>query len=177
MTPSHTIRLLDPTRSERTFDIQPDAEARAALAGEIGVDALRKLRFGGRLRPEGSRDWHLEATLGATLVQPCGVTAAPVVTRIDERIERRYLAEMTEPAPGTETEMPEDTDREPLPAVLDLWAVMIEAMVLAVPPFPRAEGAEMGEAVFAAPGVAPMRDEDARPFAGLKDALRRDDDS
>ncbi|MCX8227096.1 MAG: DUF177 domain-containing protein, partial [Sulfitobacter sp.] len=28
-------------------------------------------------------------------------------------------------------------------------------------------GAELGQAVYAEPGVAPMTDEDARPFAGL----------
>ena len=35
----------------------------------------------------------------------------------------------------------------------------------------RKEGAELGEAVYAEDGVTPMRDEDAKPFAGLA-ALR-----
>jgi hypothetical protein len=63
-----------------------------------------------------------------------------------------------------------------LPAVLDLAALMTEALVLALPLYPRAPGAELGSAVFAEPGTAPMTDESARPFARLgllKDAARR----
>ena len=32
---------------------------------------------------------------------------------------------------------------------------------------PRAEGVELGERVFSEEGVKPMRDADAKPFAGL----------
>jgi len=60
--------------------------------------------------------------------------------------------------------------------VIDPAAVMIEALALAMPLYPRAEGADLGEAVHAEPGVTPMRDADARPFAGLRDRLARDED-
>jgi uncharacterized metal-binding protein YceD (DUF177 family) len=45
--------------------------------------------------------------------------------------------------------------------------VLTEALSLALPDFPRADGAELGSQVYAADGVAPMTDEDAKPFAGL----------
>jgi uncharacterized metal-binding protein YceD (DUF177 family) len=159
-----------PRSADTTFEITPDAEARAGLAAELGLLGLRKLRLAGRLVPEGKRDWRLEASLGATVVQPCVVTAEPVTTRLDEPVARRYLAEMPEPE-GDEVEMPEDDTAEPLPATLDLFAVLSEALALALPQYPRAEDAELGEAVFAAPGVAPMTDEEAKPLAGLA-ALR-----
>ena len=63
--------------------------------------------------------------------------------------------------------MPEDDSEEPLPEVIDAGAVMIEALVLALPDYPRSSGAALGEAVHAPPGVAPLRDADLRPFAGL----------
>ena len=63
--------------------------------------------------------------------------------------------------------MPEDDTAEPLPEVIDLTEVTREALALALPLYPRAPGAELGEAVFAAPGTAPIRDEDLKPFAGL----------
>ncbi len=74
--------------------------------------------------------------------------------------------------------MPEDDSVEALPAVLDLGAVMAEALALAIPPWPRAEDAEHGASVHAAPGTAPMTDEDARPLAGLGRLLdqRRDEE-
>jgi hypothetical protein len=44
---------------------------------------VRKLRFIGTLEPEGAQDWRLTADLGATVVQPCVVTLAPVTTRLE----------------------------------------------------------------------------------------------
>lgn len=169
--PATHLSLARLTRSKDTaFEITPEAEARKVLAEEMELIALRKLRFAGRLVAEGARDWRLEGTLGATVVQSCVVTAEPVTTRIDEPVLRRYLAEMPEPEED-EVEMPEDDSAEPLPAVLDLSAVMAEALALALPLYPRAPGAALEEATFAAPGVAPMTDEDAKPLSGLA-ALR-----
>lgn len=151
--------------------LDPDAAGRAAVAAELGIPAVRKLRLEGRLVPEGKQDWRLEATLRATVVQDCVVTLAPVVTRIDEELERCYLAGLPEPE-GGEHEMG-DEDVEPLPAALDLGEVMLEALALALPPFPRADGAELGEVVATAPGAEPLTEERARPFAGLGDALKK----
>lgn len=157
---------------ERPFDLRPGEEARTEMAERLGLSTLRKLRFAGRLVPEGRADWRLEAALGATVVQPCSVTLEPVTTRIDESLTRRYLARLPDLPEGEEVEMSED-DIEALPEVLDLTQVMEEALALALPLFPRAEGVELGEAVFSEPGTAPMRDEDARPFAGLADLKRK----
>ena len=117
----------------------------------------------------------LLAELGATVSQACVVTLNPVTTRIDEPVERTYLEDMPDPPEGEEIEMPDETV-EPLPAALDLGAVMAEALALALPPWPRAEGVEMEESTFAEPGTRPMTDEDTRPFAGLRDMMRRDGD-
>jgi uncharacterized metal-binding protein YceD (DUF177 family) len=156
--------------------VTPDAPARAAIARYLGIRDVRKLRFEGSLTPEGRRDWTLTATLGATVVQDCVVTLDPVVTRIDEPVTRRYLADMPEPGLG-EVEMPEDDTIEELPASLDLAAVMIEALSLALPPFPRAPGAELGQLSVTEPGSAPLDADTVRPFAGLaglRDKLGRD---
>ncbi len=172
--PTEPVRLADQrSRGDRDFTLEPDAAARAAIAAHLDIPAVRKLRFAGRLVPAGKRDWELHATLGATVVQDCVVTLDPVTTRIDEPVLRRYLAELPEPAPG-EIEMPEDDSVEDLPAVLDLAQVMIEALALALPPFPRSPGASLGEITVTEPGKAPLTDDAARPFAGLaslRDAL------
>jgi uncharacterized metal-binding protein YceD (DUF177 family) len=156
-------------RVEHPFDLQPDAQTCAALADQLGARSIRKLRFAGTVKATGGRGWRLDATLGATVVQDCVVTLEPVTTRIDTPVTRRFLpAAEIEPAPGTETEIPEDDTLEPLGTEIDLMGVMAEALALAMPSYPRAEGVELGEAVYAEDGVQPMRDEDARPFAGLK---------
>ncbi|MET4103090.1 uncharacterized metal-binding protein YceD (DUF177 family) [Roseovarius sp. MBR-78] len=157
-------------RGGHRFEIVPDKGARAALAARLDLIELRKLRFEGEITPDDGRGWRLDATLGATVVQPCGVTLAPVATRIDEAVTRRYAPDATPPQalPGDEIEMPEDDSIEPLGAVIDLDTVLAEALALALPPWPRSEGATLGAMAAGPVGATP---EDAaaprRPFAGL----------
>ena len=165
--PTGRIRVADLSQSEPTpFALRPDAATMQEIAAELALDGLRKMRFEGQIRAEGRRDWLLTGTLGATVVQPCVVTLKPVTTRIDTEVRRLYLAEFTTPQ-GDEVEMPEDDDQEPLGREIDLAAVMIEALSLALPVYPRADEAELGEANFTEPGKQAMTDDDARPFAAL----------
>ncbi len=161
---SHPIRLSELRRAGGAeFDIRPEAEARAAIAEALGLTALRKLRLSGQITPQGRDDWHLEAELGATIVQPCVVTLAPVTTRIDEPVHRRWLKEMPE-LTGDEVEML-DEEIEPLAAVIDLGTVLVEALALSVPDWPRAADAPEDE--FAAETSETTEQPTDRPFAGL----------
>ncbi len=178
--PTALHRLADqPQTTEVAVAFHPDADGLKAFAAALDIPQVKKLRLEGRLIPEAARDWRLEATLGATVVQPCNVTLAPVTTRIDEPLTRRYMADLPDPEPG-EVEMPEDTDIEPLPEVIDLALIALEALALALPPFPRAPDADPGEMVFTEPGKVAMTDDDAKPFAALsalKNRLGSDDDT
>ena len=165
--PTEVIRLADlRNRTATPFDLTPTERQRAAIAAHLDITAVRKLTFQGRIAPLGARDWELTGLLGATVVQPCVATLAPVTSRLDEEVRRVYAHDFAEPD-GTEVEMPEDDAVEPLPQTLDLGAVMIEALSLALPAFPRAPGAELGQVLAAGAGIAPMTDYDAKPFAGL----------
>ncbi|SNX67581.1 uncharacterized metal-binding protein YceD [Cereibacter ovatus] len=161
-----TLAARRPTR----FDVAPDAATQALVAALLGITTVKGLRFKGEIRPTGKRDFELEGALSATVVQPCAITLAPVTTRIDEKVTRRYLADYAMPD-AEEIEVPED-DSEPLPEVIDAGAVAVEALALALPLYPRAEGAELSGATFGPPGSAPLTDEAARPFATLA-ALQR----
>lgn len=173
------FRVSDLSQTRPTqFSLVPSAEQMTALAHELDLSALRKLRFEGEITAQGKTDWRLKARLGATVVQPCVATLEPVSTRIDEVIERIYLADFEEPD-GAEVEMPEDDTIEPLPAEIDLNAVMAEALALNIPAYPRADGSEIGTTVFTEPGKEPLRDEDLRPFSGLaelRDKLAKKDE-
>ncbi|TVS00403.1 MAG: DUF177 domain-containing protein [Rhodobacteraceae bacterium] len=177
LTPPIRVARLD-ARKPLAVDLQPDAETRARIAEVLGLEALRKFRFQGELRSLGKRDWELQAHMGATVVQPCAITLAPVVTRIDEPVSRRYLTEMPEPE-GLEIEMPEDDSAEPLGATIDISATALEALALALPAFPRAPGAELPQAALtqAPPGATRIEEERPKPFAALaalKNKLDRD---
>jgi uncharacterized metal-binding protein YceD (DUF177 family) len=155
-----------PAKKPTRFDIAPDPAARAALGDELGLLAIRSLRLQGEIAPAGRRDWRLTARLLADVDQACVVTLAPVPARIDEAVVRRYVADWQPPA-GDEVEVTDDTE-DPLPEVIDLDAVMAEALALALPDYPRAPGAGLGELAATPPGAVPLTDATVKPFAALQ---------
>ncbi len=166
---SLVVRQLSQRKTTR-FAFAPDAAAREAMADALGLLGLPALRLSGAVIPQGKGDMRLEARLEAVAVQACVVTLVPVRAGISEAVRRTYLKDWQEPD-GDEVEVPEDDSTEPLPDIIDLAAVATEALALALPPYPRAPGAELGAAAFAPPGAAPIDAATEKPFAALA-ALR-----
>ena len=161
------FRVADLAQTRSTaFVVEPDADARSAIAAQLELSALRKLRLTGTIEARGKRDWLLQAKLGATIVQPCSVTLEPVMTRIDVPVTRLFVADMPE-VNAPEVEVPDDDTQEPLGTHIDVAAVMVEALSLELPEYPRAPDAALKDAVFTEPGKTPLRDEDTKPFAAL----------
>lgn len=156
------LSMRKPTR----FDLQPDAATRKAIAADLGLLSVAFFQFKGEIRPAPNRDFVLEAQLSAWIDQPCVLTLAPVRAEIKEKVTRRYVSDWVEPT-GDEVEMPEDDTAEAIPEVIDVGGVALEALVLALPLYPRASGAELGEVAATPPGAEPLRDADLKPFASL----------
>jgi len=170
------------------FDVAPTPAEAAALARLLGAQAVRKVRFSGRLTPLPDGGWALDAALGASVVQTCVVSLEPVTARIDQAVRRRFLPAVGVPsgapsgassgARGAElvVEPDEDDEIEPLGERIDLGLVATEALALALPAYPRKEGAELGlgttlgtDSRGAGPGSSET--EEPKPFAALA-ALR-----
>ena len=177
MSDTTAFRVADlPQNTPTPFDLRPGGTELAALAAALGVNSLRKLRFTGEVSARGKRDWQLTAKLGATVIQDCVVTLEPVTTRIDRPVALTFVAGLEMPE-DAEAEMPEDDSVEALGSHIDPQAVMVEALALAIPDYPRKENAELGTANFTEPGREAMTDEDTKPFAGLanlRDQLKKD---
>ncbi|MBT0780978.1 DUF177 domain-containing protein [Paracoccus sp. pheM1] len=156
-------------RQPTDFALAPAAPARRALAAELGLIALPRLDFSGRIRAVASDAWEVTGTLSARVVQPCVVTLAPVETELRESLHRVFSPHAGTPE-GDEVEMP-DEDLEPLGQFIDIEAIMTEALALALPLYPRAEGAALD-----AP-EPPPEEEARKPFAGLADLLKNPKDS
>jgi len=166
---THPLRIADlPTKKPTRFELIPDAAVLAEIVQYLNLSELRKLRFKGTLQPLGRQDWELQARIGATVVQPCIITLDPVATRIDEDVVRTFIAEGKIYEAGSEVEMEGDDTLEVLTPVVDIGELMLEALALHLPLYPRSSDAALAEADFTEPGKTPMKDEDARPFAGLK---------
>ena len=159
-------------RKPTRFALAPDAAALASIAAALNLTRLTRASFKGEIRPMGRADFTLEAVLEAEVVQPCIITLAPVTTAIRETVTRRYVADWKEPD-AEESEVPEDDSTEPLGEVIDVGAVLAEALALALPLYPRAEGAELGVFSHTPPGAEALQDEKLRPFAGLADLLKK----
>jgi uncharacterized metal-binding protein YceD (DUF177 family) len=159
------VAALSPRKPTR-FDLVASAEQLAALARELDLSRVEHLGFKGEIRPKGKHDYVIVAELRAQIVQPCSITLRPVKTRIAESVQRVYLAGYVLPE-GDEIEMPEDDSIEALPEVIDPGFVATEALALAIPLYPRSEGAELGDVTVTAPGLAPLKEADLKPFAGL----------
>jgi uncharacterized metal-binding protein YceD (DUF177 family) len=155
-----------------TFSETADDAERRALAGLLGAQSISKLTFAGTLSPAGN-GWRLDGRLGASVVQACVVTLAPVKTRIDVAVIRRFV-------PAAEIG-DDDDDADPLSPVIDLGLVATEEVALALPAYPRAPGATLDSiGLGTRDGTANSGDDSAgdgaeRPFAalsGLRDKLR-----
>jgi uncharacterized metal-binding protein YceD (DUF177 family) len=169
MTLPFPVRSLSPRKPTR-FDLLAKPAEKAGIAAELGISAVLWLSFKGAFHPVGRRDLRLEAVLEAEVEQPCGITLVPVRTKLREDVTRLYLAEWQAPT-ASEVEIATDDEAEPLPDLIDVATVAIEALSLALPPYPRAPGAELGAVVHAEPGTEPLTDDAIKPFAALA-ALR-----
>lgn len=152
------------------FDIAPTAGEAAALARLLGAQAVRKVRFAGRLAPLEPGGWALDATLGATVVQTCVVTLEPVTTRVDQPVRRRFLPAPAARAAELVVDPDDDDEVEPLGARIDLGLVAVEALALALPAYPRKEGAVLAAAAV---GTTDADDEEPKPFAALAELRRK----
>ncbi|MEP1765106.1 MAG: DUF177 domain-containing protein [Sulfitobacter sp.] len=162
-----SIRVSTLSQSAPTpVSLRPDVQTLAELRDALGLMGLKKLSLEGKLQPVGNADWQLKGRLGATVTQECVVTLEPVATRIDVDVHRIFLRDYeTDDAP--EVEMPEDDTVEPLGIWIDPAIIMEEVLALALPEYPRKEGATSETVRVTEPGKTPMTDEEARPFAGL----------
>lgn len=160
------VAQLNP-RQPTSFALTPDADARAVIAAELGLTSLPALRFAGEIRPAASDAWQVTGKLTAKVVQPCVVTLAPVKTALAQDVQRIFSPHTKTPE-GEDVEMPDD-ETEPLGQFIDIEAIMTEELTLALPLYPRAEGAEL---------PAPDDADDPtnrKPFAGLADLLKNRD--
>ena len=169
---SHPLRVsqLNPRQPNR-IDLSPDDAARARIAAELDLTAPPRARLTGTITAAPNDAWLLEGRLTARVQQACVVTLGPVQTDIDEPVRRLYSPHASTPE-GDEVEMPDD-ETEPLGPVIDTGAVLVEALALALPPYPRCKGAELPDAALDPDdeGGEGLR----RPFQGLADLLGRKD--
>lgn len=173
---THEITVSDlPKNRAFSFNLTPDAAELTLLAEDLDIPNIQKLRFEGTLEFNDTGTLTLLADLGATVTQSCVVSLEPVKTRIDTEITRRFVPDLDITEEEHQMLPDDDENTDPLMPQIDLGLVLLESVALNLPDFPRIPGAELKQKTFTAPGVTPLTDEDAKPFASLaalKDKLQ-----
>ncbi|MEJ0025797.1 MAG: YceD family protein [Rhizomicrobium sp.] len=159
--------LGDLRRGEEEIRVEAGAEDLARIAAWADVRAVESFGSTVRLRKHSATRFALDAVLEADIVQDCVVTLEPVRTHIARPFHRElHVAEQVrlKPhesialAPGAgDDEVPEEIDS----LTYDLAAPLLEELVLAIDPYPRASGVE-----FVVPAEPEAKPES--PFAVLK---------
>lgn len=149
------------------FDLRPEGEENLKIASFLRISGVEDLRFKGDLTAQGDDGWCIDGRLTAGVTQDCVVTLAPVAQKIDERVVRQYLPEDLLTMSEVDLDPDSDDDPEPFEDVIDPGQLAIEALALALDPYPRAADAQLDQTRFAPPGMEPLTDDDLKPFAGL----------
>ena len=172
---AHPLRVAElPTRKPVQLTLEPDFETMAAIAQELQLRGLRKLRFVLEIEAQGKSDWKLTGILGATVVQDCVVTLEPVTTRIDTPVRRIFSKSLSDS--DTDEDFLDD-ETEELGDEIDPGLIMVEALSIAIPDYPRADGSAFEGLQTTEQGVTPLTDETSKPFAvlsELRDKLNKD---
>ena len=170
----HVVNVRTLPRRGRSEALTPDAAAREAIGRYLDVESVANLDLAANVTPWKRDGVRVEGTIEADIVQACVVSLEPVESRLRERFEAILVPEGSRlAAPRTgDAELLLDADGDDPPETfegdtIDLAAVWLEHMALAIDPFPRAPGAKLAET---------GTDERRSPFAALA-ALKPANDS
>lgn len=165
-----------PPRGTRVV-IDADETARAALAKQLKIPAVKRLTADLAVKPWGRSGLAVTGSLEGTVTQVCVVTVDPFDVDIAEDINLTFLPEEEMPSEeeiGSEFESDLDAPDLLENGVVDLGAVISEFLALSLDPYPRKPGAEFSSAEESKADTA--SDNTYRPFAGLESLVRRKDD-
>lgn len=160
------VRIDNLPAGGRSLRVDADEKTRAAIAEAMKVTSVE--RFAAELRVVPLRGGlRAQGRLEARIVQPSVVSFEPVTQDIEEAIDRVFLpaSEAEKPAaPGAEIYV--DLEDEDFPdhidgPEVDLSALLLETLALAIDPYPRLPGEDVS-----ALGLD-TDDEETGPFAAL----------
>ncbi|MFV0292674.1 MAG: YceD family protein [Paracoccus sp. (in: a-proteobacteria)] len=151
------------------FNLTPGTAARTAIAAELDLTALSKMRFSGTVQASGADEWILNGLLEADITQPCVITLEPVHTSLSEDVSLTFSPHIAPPEED-EIEMG-DENIEILGQWIELGAIAMEALALALPVNPRLPDAEMPQEATD-PNDDGTSGDTRKPFAGLADLMK-----
>ncbi|MBP5855786.1 DUF177 domain-containing protein [Marivibrio halodurans] len=158
----------------KTYRLEADEAARAALAERLDLVALDRLAGEVALRPlAGGPMLIAMGRVEAELAQRCVVTLEPLPVSIKERFSVEYGPPEQESVEETEREFTLDDPDPPEEIVngrIDLGELLVQRLAVLLDPHPRKAGVDMSTALDDVPAgrrAAIEEEEPAGPFAAL----------
>ncbi|MGL5115819.1 MAG: YceD family protein [Beijerinckiaceae bacterium] len=160
---AHRIVAMKIPRTGVEVSLSADAAQRMGIADELGLASVERLSATFEAIPAKGGQFRVKGEVRADVHQLCGVTLEPFPVAIVEKVDARFVPE---DALGEETAaevirtLDEEDPPEPLDnGAIDLARLAVEALALALDPYPRK------------PGVAFATEDEAEakvsPFAAL----------
>jgi uncharacterized metal-binding protein YceD (DUF177 family) len=155
------VRVDDIPADGTHFSLEADAAARAAIARAAELVGLPRLTAEFDVAWQGREAVHVAGAVSADIQQTCVVTLDPLENTIEERVDLMF-APAPDAAATMAAETPDDAQDASEPLVdgtIDLGALAVESLLLAIDRYPRKAGAAF---------VPPVNDDgEAHPFAAL----------
>jgi uncharacterized metal-binding protein YceD (DUF177 family) len=180
--PSFNVHVAVLPRAGLPVELHADEDECARLANACGIEGFDKLEADllvTRWRRDGVQ---LRGEIRAIACQQCVVTLEPLTTHLREPVSMTFLPHgsgLSRRGDESSGELILDPEGPDLPEsftgdTIDIWPVVVECLLLAIDPFPRAPDAELeGGVLEDAKGEEGEAEGEDSPFAALK-ALKSD---
>jgi len=128
--------------------VEASPEERSALQAQLDLPALDALVLSYELAPAGAGRFRLSGRWHARAVQTCGVTLEPIARIFDETVSTEFWTHDAWERSGDGADplavAPEDDGPEIIAdGLIDPGQLLAELLIVALPPFPRREDAEL----------------------------------
>jgi uncharacterized metal-binding protein YceD (DUF177 family) len=149
--PSFEVNVATLPGSGYPLSLRPGEKERAALAEAAGLTALPALEADLLLKRWRRDGVEVTGELRARAEQPCVVTLEPVFQDIAVKLRNTFLPErsaLAVPVHRQDRELVLDPEGDDPPDTfegesIDIWPFVLEMLMLAIDPFPRAPGAQL----------------------------------
>ncbi|TAK98989.1 MAG: DUF177 domain-containing protein [Rhodospirillaceae bacterium] len=175
---SFPVEVLQLPAGGRVYTLRADDQERADVAAELELVAVGRLIATVTLMPATGGGVEARARFEADITQTCVVTLQPLATTVNEEVIRHFTVPRRKaPTVSAGAKAPTDMDTSdgwidpneevPDPIVdgcIDLGAMVVEELSLAIDPYPRAPGASFSDLGVS---VSPPLPQSSSPFAAL----------
>ncbi|MDG2474660.1 MAG: hypothetical protein P8M50_05195 [Paracoccaceae bacterium] len=150
------------------FNHSCSLEELSDLTEILRVKKLKKFSFKGQFIQSSKMNYTLQASLQATLLQPCVISLSTVKIKIDRTIEQYYSVEEQKNINKSISIDSESIEIEQLHRETNIGDIMIEALSLEIPLYPKKNNADFEEITVTEAGIEPLDLAPNNPFLVLK---------